>query len=351
MFERTRRGTLLLGGAALALLALGQPAAAQDKGTVYYMIPTLIDEFQTETQKTIEGAFGSMGYKVVSVDAQNRADLQFNQMEDVIALKPDAIIIAAVDFDSIIPAVEKARAAGIKVMAYDRTIKGTELDLTSVAGTVEIGRLSADQVIRLLTDRYGSAKGKVLQILGDPGDNYTLDIQKGFEEVMAAQAPDVQLITNAALQWEPTNAAKIAEDQLLVHPDIDVIYTHAGHLMVPIISILEGKGKKPGDMLLLASTGMPVSLDFVRSGWQQVEVEQPLYAQIYGLAMFTPKILKGEKLEPGTYDVIGLKSELTIEDWGPNLKIPGAAITKDNVDEKRFWGNLTPPADPPQVIE
>ena len=168
---------------------------------------------------------------------------------------------------------------------------------------------------------------------------------------MTARAPEVQLITNAALQWVPTNAAKIAEDQLLVHPDIDVIYTHAGHLMVPIISILEGKGKKPGDMLLLASRGMPVSLDLVRSGWQQVEVEQPLYAQIYGLAMFTPKILKGEKLEPGTYDVIGLKSDLTIEEWGPNLKIPGAAITKDNVDEKRFWGNLTPPAAPPQVIE
>jgi ribose transport system substrate-binding protein len=351
MFERTRRATLLFGGAVVVGLVIGQPAAAQDKGTIYYMIPTLIDEFQTETQKTIESAFGAMGYKVVSVDAQNRADLQFNQMEDVIALKPDAIIIAAVDFDSIIPAIDKARAAGIKVMAYDRTIKGTTLDLTSVAGTVEIGRLSADQVIRLLTERYGSAKGKVLQILGDPGDNYTLDIQKGFEEVMTARAPEVQLITNAALQWEPTNAAKIAEDQLLVHPDIDVIYTHAGHLMVPIISILEVKGKKPGDMLLLASTGMPVSLDLVRSGWQQVEVEQPLYAQIYGLAMFTPKILAGGKLEPGSYDVIGLKSELTMEEWGPNLKIPGAAITKDNVDDKRFWGNLTPPADPPQAIE
>jgi ribose transport system substrate-binding protein len=346
----TRR-TALVAGAAAMTLAVWRPATAQDKGTIYYMIPTLIDEFQTETQKTIESVFGSMGYKVVSVDGQNQPDLQFNQMEDVIALKPDAIIIAAVDFDSIIPAVEKARAAGIKVMAYDRTIKGTEVDLTSVAGTVEIGRLSAEQVIRLLTGRYGSAKGKVLQILGDPGDNYTLDIQKGFEEVMAAKAPEVQLITHAALQWDPTNAAKIAEDQLLVNPDIDLIYTHAGHLMVPIISILEGKGKKPGDMLLMASTGMPVSLDFVRSGWQQVEVEQPLYAQIYGLAMFAPRILAGEKLAPGTYDVIGLPSELTIEAWGPNLKIPGAAITKDNVDEKRFWGNLTPPNQPVQVVK
>ena len=350
MGKMTRRSALLAGVAVVGL-AIWQPASAQQKGTIYYMIPTLIDEFQTETRKTIESVFGGMGYKVVSVDAQNEADRQFNQMEDVIALKPDAIIIAAVDFDSIIPAVEKARAAGIKVMAYDRTIKGTEVDLTSVAGTVEIGRLSAEQAIRLLTERYGSAKGKLLQILGDPGDNYTLDIQKGFEEVMAAKAPDVELITHAALQWEPTNAAKIAEDQLLVNPDIDLIYTHAGHLMVPIISILEGKGKKPGDMILMASTGMPVSLDFVRSGWQQVEVEQPLYAQIYGLAMFTPKILAGDKLEPGTYDVIGLQSELTIEDWGPNLKIPGAAIAKANVDDTRFWGNLTPPDKPVQVVE
>ena len=213
MGKMTRRSALLA-GAAVVGLAVWQPASAQEKGTIYYMIPTLIDEFQTETQKTIESVFGGMGYTVVSVDAENQADRQFNQMEDVIALKPDAIIIAAVDFDSIIPAVEKARAAGIKVMAYDRTIKGTEVDLTSVAGTVEIGRLSAEQAIRLLTERYGSAKGKLLQILGDPGDNYTLDIQKGFEEVMAAKAPDVQLITHAALQWEPTNAAKIADDQL-----------------------------------------------------------------------------------------------------------------------------------------
>ena len=44
-------------------------------------------------QKAIENVFGGMGYEVVSLDAQNRADLQLNQLEDVIALAPDAIII------------------------------------------------------------------------------------------------------------------------------------------------------------------------------------------------------------------------------------------------------------------
>jgi ribose transport system substrate-binding protein len=339
------------GAGAVALATAVQPAAAQEKGTIYYMIPTLLDEFQTESQKTIEQVFGELGYEVVSLDAQNRPDMQLNQMEDVIALAPDAIIMNAVDFDAIVPAVEKARAAGIKVLNYDRQIRTTPFELTSVAGTVEIGRIAGEEAVRLLTERHGAPKGVILQVLGDPGDNYTLDIQKGFEEVMAEKAPDVELITNAAMQWEASNAADIVEDQMLVNPDIDLIFCHAAHLTVPVISILEANGKQPGDIMMMASNGAPVGLDNIRSGWQQVEVEQPLYAQIYGLAMLTPKILAGEELEPGTYDVVGLKSELTMEEWGPNLKIPGAAITPDNVDDERFWGNLTPPSDPPQIVE
>ena len=101
------------------------------------------------------------------------------------------------------------------------------------------------------------------------------------------------------------------------------------------MAILKAEGNQPGEIMMMASNGVPVGLDDIRSGWQQVEVEQPLYAQIYGLAMFTP-IRAGKKPEPGTYDLVGLKSELTMKDWGPNLKIPDAAITADNVDDTRF---------------
>ncbi len=107
------------------------------------------------------------------------------------------------------PGIEKAHAAGIKAMNDDRQIRSTRFELTSVAGTVEIGRIAAGEAIRLLTERYGEPKGLVLRILGDPGDNYTLDIQKGFEEVMAAKAPNVELVSMAAMQWQPSNAGKI----------------------------------------------------------------------------------------------------------------------------------------------
>ncbi len=354
VFTRRRLGWVLGSAVAASMLVGGYPGKVlgqENKGTIYYMIPTLLDEFQTESETAIENVFGEMGYEVISLDAQNRPDLQLNQLEDVIALAPDAIIMNAVDFDAIVPGIEKAQAAGIPVLNYDRQIRTTPFALTSVAGTVEIGRVAAGEAVRLLTERHGEPTGKVLQILGDPGDNYTLDIQQGFEEVMGKEAPDAEIVTKAALQWEASNAGDIVEDQLLVNTDIDLIFAHAAHLTVPVIAVLEAQGKEPGEVMLMASNGAPVGLDNIRAGWQQVEVEQPLYAQIYGLAMFTPKILEGEELEAGTYDVTGLEAELTIEEWGPNLRIPGAAITLENVDDTRFWGNLTPPTEPVQVVE
>jgi ribose transport system substrate-binding protein len=347
----TRRhvGTLLAGAMALGLAAV--PALAQQQGKIVYMIPTLLDEFQTGSRDAFENVLGAMGYEVTSLDAQNRADLQLNQIEDLINTKPDAIIMNAVDFDAIVPGIEKARAAGIKVLNFDRLIRSTPFELTSVAGTVEIGQIAAGEAIRLLTEKNGSAKGKVLQILGDPGDSYTLDIQKGFEAVMAEKAPDVAIVTKAALLWEATNAGEIFEDQLLVNPDIDLVFAHAAHLTVPIVATMEAKGMQPGQMMLMASNGAPVGLDNIRKGWQQAEIEQPTFAQVYGIAMFLPMILKGEKPQPGTYKVLGLDAVLTEEAWGPNLKIPGAAITKANVDNPSFWGNMKVPTDPVEPVQ
>ena len=340
----------LLGTLLMAMLMVSNTVLAQDKGTVIYLVPTLLDEFQTESVNSIESTFKSIGYEVKTLDGQNRSDVQINQFEDAILLQPKAIILAAVDFDSVVPGIEKAQAAGIPVLIFDRQITSIETALTSVAGTVEIGQVAAGEISRLLQERHGSVKGKVLQILGDPGDAYTLDIQKGFETDMQAH-PEVEIITHAAMQWEASNAGDIAEDQLLVNPDIDLIFVHAAHLAVPVVSVLESKGKKPGEVMLVSSNGAPVGLDLIRQGWEQVEVEQPLYAQVYGLAMFVDKIVAGEELTAGTYDVIGLQSELSKEKWGWNLKIPGAAITKGNVDDSKYWGNLKPPTEPVQIIE
>jgi ribose transport system substrate-binding protein len=343
----------LIGLTAAAALGVGvmvSSAFAQDKGKVFYLVPTVLDEFQTASVDAFKFTIESLGYEFQALDGQNRADVQLNQLDDVINLDPAAIIMAAVDFSSVVPGIEAARAAGIPVIQFDRQITATVSDLTSVAGTIEIGQIAAEHVQRLLKERHGSVKGKVLQILGDPGDPYTLDIQKGFDGKMVAFG-DVEIITKPAMQWEASNAGDIAENQLQVNPDIDLIFVHAAHLAVPVQAILESQGKKPGEVMLMASNGAPVGLDMIRSGWEQVEVEQPLFAQVYGVAMFLDKIIAGEGLRAGTYEVLGLKGTLSKEDWGWNIKLPGAAITADNVENLTFWGNLDAPTDPVPVVD
>ena len=340
----------LLGALSLAAIAFTSPAFAESKGKIYYMVPTLLDEFQTESVKAIEKFLKDVGYEAVTLNADNKTDLQQSQMNDTILQKPVAIILAAVDFNALVPSMEKARAAGIPVMIFDRQITSSPSDFTSVAGTVEIGQVAAGEIQRLLKEKKGDVKGKILQVLGDPADPYTLDIQKGFEEKMK-DFSGVQIISLPAMQWEASNAGTIVADQLVANPDIDLIFVHAAHLAVAAVASLEAKGKKPGDVMLVSSNGAPVGLDLIRKGWEQVEVEQPLYAQAAAIAMFADKVVNKQEIKPGTYKVLGLDSTLTIEKWGPNIKIPGAAITKDNIDEPRFWGNLKAPTDKIMPVE
>lgn len=337
-------------GAAVASLTLVTSAFGQDKGTIYYMVPTLLDEFQTESVSAIETFLGQVGYEVETLNADNKTDLQQSQMDTALLTDPAAIVLAAVDFNALAPYIDKARDAGVPVMIFDRQITSTESDFTSVAGTIEIGQVAAAEIKRLLEEKNGSVSGTVLQVLGDPGDPYTLDIQKGFEDVMA-EFPDVEIITKPAMQWEASNAGSIVSDQMQANPDIDLIFVHAAHLAVAAVASLESAGKAPGDVMLVSSNGAPVGLDLIRQGWEQVEVEQPLYAQAAALAMFADKVVNGEEIEPGTYDVLGLESVVTIEEWGPTIKIPGAAITPENVDEPQFWGNLQAPDGPVEPVE
>ena len=92
--------------AACAIVALvtGGAYAADSRGTVFYLAPTLFDEFQTEAMNSIKAVFGSIGYEVRTLDGQNRSDVQLNQLDDIILLDPDQGELIAVDAESALAA-------------------------------------------------------------------------------------------------------------------------------------------------------------------------------------------------------------------------------------------------------
>ena len=285
------------------------PAFAQSKGTVYYLVPTLLDEFQTGSVSALEMFLKQVGYEMKTLNADNKTDAQQSQMNDVIALKPAAIILAAVDFNALKPSIEAARAAGIPVVEFDRQITSTPSDFTSVAGTVEIGQVAAEQAEKLLDGEARLGQGQ------DPAGarRSRRPLYARHPEGLRGEDEGVpgrhDHLACRRCSGRPSNAGTIVTDQLLANPDIDLIFSHAAHLSVAAVASLEAAGKKPGDVMMMSSNGAPVGLDLIRKGWLNVEVEQPLYAQAAAVAMFMDKVVNKQEIKPGEYDVLGLKCD------------------------------------------
>jgi len=317
----------------------GEAAAGGDEemGTLYYMATDMVNGFNIGSANNAEKFGTELGYEVKVLDAKSSPDTQINQMETAIGLNPKAIMIKAVDNQTIVESVIKAKEKGIKVFAYDNTITGTKTDFASVLGTVKVGELAGEECIKMLKEKYGEPKGKILQVMGDLGDMYSVLIGEGFDNTIG-QNPGIELITKDSPGWE--GQANIVADQLVANDDIDIIFVHADSMIPTVVPVLEERGYGPGDIMLIGTDGDPSALDKIREGWIQVSIGVPMIQQVWGMYEFMDEIFAGETLKAGTYDIKGVDADLVIEDWGPTLYLPGNIITSDNVDDEGLWGNI-----------
>jgi D-xylose transport system substrate-binding protein len=112
-------------------------------------------------QKTIEAGGG----KFIDKDANLNNVQQLTDVDTLIAQGADVLVILAQDNKAILPAVQKAKDAGIPVIAYDRLIEdptGSVLYMTF--DNTAVGKAEADAIIAKVP------KGNYVLIKGDPGD-------------------------------------------------------------------------------------------------------------------------------------------------------------------------------------
>lgn len=319
------------------------------KERIYYLIPTLIDEFQTESQRMIEGIFGVLNYDVISADADGNPDLQSRQIRSAIADRPAAIILNAVDSFSIGKTLHEIRPSRTPVLVYDRMLPlEYDFDFASISDAESIGRLGASKVIEILQlDRNDQSHKTILQIVGDPGDSYSLRVLQGFRTAFK-DYKNSEVITVPAIGWEPANARKAAEDILKTNPKIDIIYCHSADLAAAVIPLVAERIKQ-GVIKVAAITGAPIGLENLKNGLQAFEIEQPLYAQAYGLALGLQRIKKretgnGVALTDGRCDMLGAQGNLV--EHGRVLQFEGKLITAGDLANRSklgLWGDLTRP--------
>lgn len=315
-----------------------EESAEEAGGTLYYLGMMTNNMWEQMASVSFENFAEEMGYEIRLLDPQNSPDVQVEQMDTAIAQNPEVIFLKSVDITATMIKVEEALAAGIPVILFDGTMEDIEAPLQVDIGLQSMGRQGGEEVVKYLVEKYGEERGKVLQILGDISVPYSPLISEGFHEVLDMYS-DIEVIDKDTAGWEITEAADITADQFTVSPDIDAIFMHADSRFPGVISVLEEEGFNPGDIICVGVDGDPIALQYIRDGWLASTVNQPVQNYVYGCFYFLDDIIAGQEIEAGEYDLRGVTAPLTIEDWGPMFRVPGAIVDGSNVDDPSLWGN------------
>lgn len=146
---------------------------------------------------------------------------QASQVENLISQGIDILILAPTDSVATAPLVEKAHKAGIKVIAYDRSIYAIDLDLYIAFNNIRIGELQGRFLV------HSVPKGNYIIMSGDPKDDISRFMKEGAMEYIQplVATGDIKIVADKAVDnWEPKNAFKIVKDALIANKNkIDAI--------------------------------------------------------------------------------------------------------------------------------
>jgi len=137
----------------------------------------VIERWQRDQELFIREA-KEKGVELIVYNANENIENQNEQIYSLIEKKVDVIVVIPNKKDGIIEAVNEARKAGIKVIAYDRLITDTEIDAYVSFDNFKVGELQAKALIEKVP------KGKYIIINGSPDDNNSLMFNEGYMNVL-----------------------------------------------------------------------------------------------------------------------------------------------------------------------
>ena len=205
---------------AFSVVLCSSSAAPRPLKSVGLTVGDLGNPFFVQVAKGAEAKareLGGPGLTFSAMSANYDLNLQTNHIEDFIASKVDLILLGAADSKGIAPAVRKARAAGIVVVAVDVGAEG------GVSATVMSDNLQAGRLVAEFTAKKLGGKGKVVIINGPPVSS-VMDRVRGAEEVFRKH-PGIEIVSrdqNAG--GNRMGGMNVATDLLTANPQLDAIF-------------------------------------------------------------------------------------------------------------------------------
>jgi ribose transport system substrate-binding protein len=273
-----------------------QPVLAQKKNVVGYLLPN-VGPWYTDKWYGVKDEAAKAGLEVTLYSAGGYANIskQVSQMEDLIQKKVNGIILHPTSGSALIPTVQKALKAGIRVSTEHAPLTSSIVPHIWEAPP-EAGRLMGALLVSAI-----HGKGKIAALPGPPGQAEAMALWQGFAEYVK-NFPEVKIVAEERGDVNVAAALKSSEDILTAHPDVAGIYTWFEMMGQGAVQALKARGFKPGQVKVITAWVGPETLGIMKEGWIQyalpgraVEVGR---ASVRNMA----KMLKGEKV-PMTIDV------------------------------------------------
>jgi len=283
-------------------------------------------------EPAIKAALAKNGATYISNDAKSSADNQLSNVDALINQGANVVIILAQDGTAIKPAVTKALAAGIPVIAYDRLIEDPGAFYITF-DNVLVGKLQAEALLKV------KSAGNYVVIKGNKADANADFLRSGMVQ---AGLPDVgktdptgKLVNVGETytdNWDPANAQnEMAQFLTKNNNKIDIAFVENDGMAGGVIAALKSQGLA-GKVPVSGQDGDAAALNRIALGTQTVDVWKD--ARLLGDAAGTAaaQLCAGTTLDKIT-TTEGASTPFTTPGGNKvnSIFIKPQAITKDNL--------------------
>ncbi len=206
-----------------------EPSSEVNKKLVIGLSMDTLQEARWKVDRDIFVARANeMGADVIVNSANSDDTIQLRDVNSFISNGVDAIVIIPHDGAAMAQAVRSAKEADIPVIAYDRLITGSDLDLYVTFNNVKVGEVQA----QYLVDKLGG-KGNIVRIYGAPTDNNAKLFKQGQDNVLKPYIDSgaIKVVhEDWATGWQPQIAKQITNAAI----------TNNGHDFVAILASNDG---------------------------------------------------------------------------------------------------------------
>ena len=263
---------------ALGLIALAGTAQAEDKGTVGIAMPTKSSARWIADGDNIVKVLQAKGYKTDLQYADNDIPNQLAQVENMITKKEKVLVIAAIDGTTLSDALQKAADAGIKVISYDRLIRGSaNVDYYATFDNFQVGVLQAGSIVKGLGLDAGKGPFNIELFGGSADDNNAFFFYNGAMSVLQPYIDSGKLVVQSkqmgmdkvsTLRWDAA-VAQARMDNLLsafyTKKRVDAVLSPYDGLSIGIISSLKGVGYGSKEQPMPIISGQDAEIPSVKS--------------------------------------------------------------------------------------